>query len=232
MTTASSTQPSGPLPRRVFDAHHRLAIATAAAAIAGFLLQGRVGGPTLIVAIWNVFGGVSLCLMWAVILTQDPFEMRRAVRLQDSSRTFLFVVVVVAAVASLLAVGMMLGEAKSLPASRLGGPRDPVGCHGGGLGGALVHTVFALRYAHHYYEGAADGARDSVTGGLIFPEEANPDFLDFTYFSFVVGMTCQVSDVQISNRALRRTCLCQGIISFAFNTAILALVINIVAGML
>jgi len=220
-----------PWPWNTWDAHYRLALALAAALVAGVFVRGRTGAATGLIAVWDVFAATNLLLVWAVILTQDPFEMRRAVRLEDASRTFIFIVVVVAAAASLLAAFANLGPAKDLPRGRLAG-HLLLSVGAVGLSWALVHTVFAMRYAHYYYEGAREGARDQVRGGLIFPQEPHPDYLDFAYFAFVVGMTCQVSDVQISRRALRRMALWHGLIAFGFNTAILALFVNIVAGIL
>jgi len=69
-------------------------------------------------------------------------------------------------------------------------------------------------------------------GGLIFPGDRPPNYLDFAYFSFVIGMTCQVSDVQITSRRMRRISLFHSVLSFGFNTLILALLINTVSGLL
>ncbi len=93
-----------------------------------------------------------------------------------------------------------------------------------GLSWAAIHTTFALHYAHEYYRG--------TVGGLAFPGDGKeePDYWDFVYFSFVIGMTAQVSDVGITDRIIRRTATVHGIVSFVFNTALLALTINIVAG--
>ena len=84
-----------------------------------------------------------------------------------------------------------------------------------------------MHYAHGFY---SDGDQSSF-GGLEFPNEKEPDFLDFAYFSFVIGMTCQVSDVQISSQEMRRLALVHGLLSFLFNTLILALAINLASGL-
>jgi uncharacterized membrane protein len=94
----------------------------------------------------------------------------------------------------------------------------------------MTHTTFAFRYAHEYYESGPDGA--DITGGLEFPGEKRPDYLDFLYFSLVLGMTFQVSDVQITARKFRRLAAVHGLLSFLFNTIILALTVNIAAGLL
>jgi uncharacterized membrane protein len=85
----------------------------------------------------------------------------------------------------------------------------------------LIHTVFTLRYAHLYFE-----ALDAPFA-LEFPHMAErPDYLDFAYFSFVIGMAAQTADVGIVSRRIRRTALLHGIIAFAFNTAVVALTIG------
>ena len=93
------------------------------------------------------------------------------------------------------------------------------------LSWAAVHTAFALHYAHEFYRGAKPG-------GLQFPsgdQHVDADYWDFVYFSFVIGMTAQVSDVGITDKIIRRTATVHGIISFVFNTALVALMVNIAA---
>jgi uncharacterized membrane protein len=94
----------------------------------------------------------------------------------------------------------------------------------------MTHTTFALRYAHEYYE--VEHGAAGISGGLDFPGEKRPDYLDFVYFSLVLGMTFQVSDVQITARKFRRMAAVHGLLSFLFNTIILALTVNIAAGLL
>jgi uncharacterized membrane protein len=95
----------------------------------------------------------------------------------------------------------------------------------------LLHAVFGLRYAHKYYGDSEIDAKKHA-GGLKFPDEVRPDYRDFAYFSYVIGMTCQVSDVAVTSREMRRLVLLHGILSFAFNTVILALTINTVSSLL
>ena len=93
----------------------------------------------------------------------------------------------------------------------------------------LLQTAFALHYARVYYRRGPDGA---AAGGLAFPGGREPDYLDFLYFSAVVGMTSQVSDVAVTHRHLRRLTLVHGLLSFAFNLIVLALAINVFASSL
>jgi len=94
----------------------------------------------------------------------------------------------------------------------------------------VTHVVFALRYAHEYY-GRTLGAM-KIDAGLEFPGDDAPDYWDFLYFAIVVGMTFQVSDVQITSRKLRRLVIVHGLLSFLFNTVIVALTVNIAAGLM
>jgi uncharacterized membrane protein len=93
----------------------------------------------------------------------------------------------------------------------------------------MTQTLFAFRYAHEFYEADEDGR---IVGGLQFPGEERPDYWDFFYFALVLGMTFQVSDVQITSRKLRRLAAAHGLLGFLFNTVIIALTVNIAAGLL
>jgi len=214
-----------------WDAHHRLFFSAAVAVCVAVATQGRLRVPVQMVAVWNAFSLCVLALAWARIVTARPRESLKTAKLQDSSQRTIFLFVVLAACASVLAVGYLLGTAAQ-------------GRHGGRLletvalafatvvcSWSLIHTLFALHYAHIYYGDSGDPNVARHAAGLIFPDEPAPDYLDFAYFSFVVGMTCQVSDVQISGRRLRRWALVHGLLAFAFNTAILALSINVVSSL-
>ena len=93
----------------------------------------------------------------------------------------------------------------------------------------VMQATFAMRYAHEYYQ-RSDGAH--LDGGLQFPSDDDPDYWDFTYFSVVLGMTFQVSDVQIASRKLRRVATLHGFLGFVFNTVIIAVTVNIASGFL
>ena len=93
----------------------------------------------------------------------------------------------------------------------------------------VMQATFAVRYAHEYYE-RSDGTHPD--GGLQFPSDDEPDYWDFTYFSVVLGMTFQVSDVQIASRRLRRVATLHGFLGFVFNTVIIAVTVNIASGFL
>lgn len=94
----------------------------------------------------------------------------------------------------------------------------------------MVHTMYTMHYAHIYYDNDEDD-ENKHAGGLEFPSENCPDYLDFAYFAFVIGMTFQVSDVEISSRKIRRVVLFHGLLSFGLNTFVVALAINLIAGL-
>lgn len=211
------------------DAHYRLFIALGAAIAAFFLLQNKHPLPELILFTWITFAAVVIVLDWAIILTSHPREVRRIAKLQDFGRSLIFLFVVSASVASIGAIIFLLKSAKG---------------HSGSVSGHillaitavviswwLVHTIFTLLYAHQFYNTSKEGGASKVVGGLEFPGNDEPDYLDFVYFSFVVGMTFQVSDVVISSRKIRRYCLIHALLSFMFNTAILALSMNVISGL-
>jgi uncharacterized membrane protein len=230
MNTSSKPGASPPSSRYALDAHHRFLVGCVVAALTFLGLQGRVTFPTQLVVAWNAFALAILALAWVFISSRDPYEARRNARLQDSSATFLFVLVISAATASLVAVGLLLGSAKNLAPPGLAW-HIALSVTAIVLSWLLVHTLFALRYAHLFFQDAREMERHAISGGLIFPGKESPGYSDFAYFSFVIGMTCQVSDVQVSSSKIRRLALVHGLISFAFNTAILAMFVNIIAGL-
>jgi len=230
MKTSSPSGASPTASRYALDAHHRVLASCIVAVAAFFGLHGHASLPTQLVMVWMAFALTTVVLAWVVILTKDPYEVRRDARLQDASATFLFVLVIGAALASLLAVGLLLGLAKGLSPQGLA-EHIALSITAVIISWMLVHTVFTLRYAHSFFEDARKVERHAITGGLIFPGKESPVYSDFAYFSFVIGMTCQVSDVQVATSKMRRLALMHGLISFAFNTAILAMFVNIIAGL-
>jgi uncharacterized membrane protein len=178
---------------------------------------------------WDAFGVTTLVLIWTAIYTADTERIRAVAASEDLSRLLSFVFVLVAAGASLLAVVVLLSTSHGLPPATLL-RHIALSVVAVGTSWLLVHTVFTLRYAHTYYDTKPDG---SDVGGLDFPGgDKEPGYLDIAYFAFVVGMTAQTADVSISGRAQRRLALLHGLISFGFNTALVALVISGVGGVL
>jgi uncharacterized membrane protein len=213
------------------DARHRIAIAMFLAAIAFFAVHGSFRFSTVTIVTWDVFAGTVLIFAWLTIITTPPEKLRARAKQQDVSRTVIFIFVVIAACVGLFAVVFLLRTNRgqdlvaNLPARLILTLLAVV------FAWLLVHTVFGLRYAHIYY-GDRDEAGTQHAGGLVFPGENSPNYMDFAYFSFVIGMTSQVSDVTITSREMRRLVLLHGILSFGFNTVILALTISTASGLL
>ena len=206
------------------DAHHRLLIAAVVAAVVAVFLPHRMQWSTRILAVWDAYVYTVLGLIWATILTAEPKEVVARAKLEDNSRAAIFIFVIAAACASVFAVPAELGTAKGLGHAQAGAHvlfaiLTVVSSW------VLIHTVFTLRYAHIFY----DSDDSKPPGGLNFPDETEPDYLDFSYFSFVIGMTSQVSDVTISASSIRRLALVHGLISFVFNVVIIALTLNALA---
>jgi uncharacterized membrane protein len=187
--------------------------------------------PPIIRATWGWDFAVLVLIGWilAMMATSTRDHMRRRAARQDLGRWVILLAIIAGALVSMFALAYIQKTFKATPDG------DPVIylltiVATIVLSWLLVHTVFALHYAHGYYGPSEDeDDADGLVGGLEFPSESQPDYWDFMYFSYVVGMTSQVSDVQISGRDLRRLALIHGVVSFFFNTIILALTINIVA---
>ncbi|MGZ3944298.1 MAG: DUF1345 domain-containing protein [Mucilaginibacter sp.] len=211
------------------DAHHRVMISLVVAAIVFPLTYSTVSLPSTILITWMAFALSAILLIWITILSSHPREVQRIAKLQDSSRAMLFGFVITASMVSLLAVYFLLKSAKGHTANVSG--HILLAMAAVFVSWWLVHTIFTMRYAHMYYDTVADDGTPKKGGGLQFPDETQPDYLDFVYFSFVIGMTFQVSDVEISSRHIRRLAWLHGLISFIFNTAIVALSINVISGL-
>ncbi len=207
-----------PLPVRVVYARPRTFIAVAIGIAAFVLLPETLRLVTRLVAGWDAFAALYLVLAYSsMMLRCDVAHIRRSAVLQDDGRFLILMVTALGAFASLAAIVFELGASKHSASGLILATATIV------LSWAAVHTAFALHYAHEFY-------RDSKAGGLQFPSgdvHVEADYWDFVYFSFVIGMTAQVSDVGITDRIIRRTATVHGIISFVFNTALIALMVNI-----
>lgn len=214
-----------------FDAHHRVAVALAVAVLTFGICSRRLPLPVSLIASWDGFALCSLALAWAGMIFTDPGIRVREAHLQDSSRAAICGCVIFAAAAGLFGAGLLLGSAKGLSGGEAGW-HVALAALTVVSSWLLVHTVLALHYAHICYHIAEESREKPPSVGVVFPNEPQPDFLDFAYFSFVIGMTCQVSDVQITSRRIRRITLLHSLLSFGFNTVILALSLNLASALL
>ncbi|QOZ80084.1 DUF1345 domain-containing protein [Bradyrhizobium sp. CCBAU 53351] len=206
-------------PVRLIYARPRTFIAVAAGILVGLLLPGSYRLVTRLLFGWDALIAVYLVLVYAMMLCNDHQHIRRSAAMQDDGRFLILLVTATGAFASIAAIVSELGT------PHRGVWELTIAIATIALSWAAVHTTFALHYAHDYYRGAKPG-------GLQFPsgdKEDHADYWDFVYFSFVIGMTAQVSDVGITDKTIRRTATAHGIVSFIYNTALLALTVNIAA---
>ncbi|MFL5078607.1 MAG: DUF1345 domain-containing protein [Microvirga sp.] len=213
---------------RAFRARPRLLVSTLVAIAAAALLPARFALSSRLLLAWDVGASLYLILAFVMMARSAVADMRRRAGSQDEGAIFILLVTSVAAVASLAAIAIEL--------------------HGSGGAGAegkpfrialagvtilcswlFVHTSFALHYAHEFY---GEG-RDERIGGLRFPEpNYDPDYWDFLYFAANLGAAAQTSDVMVTGQSMRRLVLAHTILSFLFNTTILALAVNVGASLL
>ena len=210
------------------DAHHRLMIALSVSLVTFLIVFKLYSTPALILITWISFAMVIIILDWIIISTSHPREVRKIAKMQDSSRAAIFLTVQAASLASLVAIVFLLKSTKNHSKTN---EHILLAIAAVIVSWWLVHTIFTLLYAHLYYDTDTDAGEIKKIGGLEFPGKEEPDYLDFVYFSFVIGMTFQVSDVEISSRQIRRFTLLHALMSFAFNTVILALSINVISGL-
>ena len=192
------------------------------------ILSGS-GWAVRLVAGWNAGALTTLSLAWSLIWTCDPHRTRLRAASEDPGRNAVWGIVLGASTLSLFSSAYVLRRAQTL-APRYEGLLIILCLAAVVIAWCLTHTAYTLRYAHLYYrDDDEDGAGD---GGLTFPGSTLPDYFDFAYFAFTVGMCFQVSDVTITSKPFRRAVLVHSVLSFAYNTAILALAMNLVAGLL
>ncbi|CCD84929.1 conserved membrane protein of unknown function [Bradyrhizobium sp. ORS 285] len=209
------------LPRglRIIYARPRTFLSLGIAAVSFFLLPSALRLITRLLISWDIFTAIYLVLVAVMMLRSEHQHIRRKAVMQDDGRFVILLVTALGAFASIAAIVFELG------ASKRDAPALTLSLLTVSLSWVAVHATFALHYAHDYYRGAKPG-------GLQFPsgdKDEHADYWDFVYFSFIIGMTAQVSDVGITDKVIRRTATVHGIISFVYNTALVALMVNIAA---
>ncbi|WP_407484660.1 DUF1345 domain-containing protein [Elizabethkingia anophelis] len=172
---------------------------------------------------WLGFAITYISICWITIFKMSVTEIIRKASIEDGSKTFVFLLVILASFACLFTVLLMVMGFNDKNISQWFMVLIAVGSMISSW--ALVHTLYTFHYAHLYYK--TKGGK-----GLDYPGDEKPDYLDFAYFSFVMGCTFQVSDVEISSKEIRRVALFHGLLSFALNTFVVALTINIIAGLI
>jgi uncharacterized membrane protein len=203
----------------------RMLLSVAFSVIAYFLIPSGTQLLLQVMMIWIVFSFVFTLSDWIVLFNRPIDKIKKVAQQEDGSRVFVYTMIVLSSFAGLFAVLLLLISGEMSTEQRYA--LVPLAVLSMLLSWIMVHTVFAFHYAHLYY-----GDEDQQAGGgLNFPGDEAPDYIDFAYFSLVIGCTFQVSDVEISSRSIRRRVLLHTLISFALNTFVVALTINLIAGL-
>ncbi len=214
-------------PMRIVRGHIKLFVAALAILVLFPFLPGDWRMSTRLLVAWDF--GTAIYLVMALRVIRD-FDLRRVqihAEETDEGGAALLLITVATALASIAAIVIELGNARAMKLPDIQQNAFILAAITVVLSWTLIHTIFALHYTHIYYRGPGIHGR-----GLAFPGDTEPDYWDFIYFSFVVGMTFQVSDVQVTGKRLRRLVVAHGIVSFMFNVAILALTVNIGANLI
>jgi uncharacterized membrane protein len=211
---------------RFLVARRRLLLSVAAGAVLLFVLPPSLRPATRYLLAWNVTAAIYVGFAFWMIAHSTDDTCRRRAALYDERDWAIIVLVVASAAASFGAIFTELAAIRSLkspPLSSLLITGTTVV-----LSWTFTHVIFTMHYANLYYRPGADGP----PGGLIFPGQRAPDYRDFLYYSFVIGCAMQTADVETVSPAMRLMSLVHGVVAFAFNTAILALAINVGASLL
>lgn len=220
----ANAKPYHRLPRfvRIVRARPRLFLSAIIGLVVIAALPGDWRLATRALIGWDVGVMLYLAAAYEIMGRAEIAHIRRRAAIEDEGQFGILALTVIAALASIGAIVALLGTPQA------GAVRDPLMLGLATLtivlSWAFIHTIFALHYAHEFY-GGKGGKQD----GLQFPGGEKPDYWDFVYFSFVIGMTSQVSDVTIAAKPIRRTVAAHGVIAFLFNVALLALTVNIAA---
>ena len=220
-------------PIRIIQSRPRLFICVFAGLLALLVMPGSWPQATRMLLAWNIGTWGYVLLVWHMISGATPSNIRQRAQVQDEGQFPILFLSTLAAIVSLGAIVLQLGTVKEMA----GLPKALAIILSGvtiASSFAFIHIMFTLHYAHDYYaEWRAEKAKPAAErGGLSFPGTTNPDYVDFLYFAFVIGVAAQTADVATTSRHMRAVALVHGIVSFFFNTTVLALTINIAAGLI
>ena len=220
-----------PLPVRFVQLHNKLLIAAAIGIIVSLVLPEAFKAPARILIGWDAALVIYLALAYAMMRRAEIDHIRKRAAEEDEGAGFILLLSIASTAASFVAIAFALGGIKSGQASVIPGG---VAAHVVLaittilLSWAFVHTIFTFHYAHEFYS----DRRDGEIGGLKFPHDDKPDYRDFLYFSLVIGMTSQTSDVNICSKVMRRMAALHGVLAFFFNLTVIALTINMVSNLI
>lgn len=206
----------------------RVYFAAIAGTLAFFVCPSDVPGMVRTSIAWDASGLVYLLLAFRLMYSCGADHIKAVAEVRDDSRLVILTVILLAIGASFVAIAQLIGHARQPSIDS----RDQIFLAGLAIltiitSWSVTQVAFALHYAHEYYRPGKGGHAH----GLIFPECDVPDYWDFLYFSTSIGATSQTSDTSIRSRSLRRLVTLHAVIAFFFNTAVLALTVNIAASL-
>jgi uncharacterized membrane protein len=181
------------------------------------------------VAAYDVGAIALVAVLWTFGMHRHPGDTQSRAAVEDPGRNIVLAVVLFSVIVGLASAVVILGRGPHVASLNEKIVVYVLGLVAVVVGWVVIQTFFLFRYAHLFY--FDDDDDNEADRGLAFPGTKDPNDYDFAYFSFVIGMTYQVSDVQITDPGIRRVVLMHALISFAYNTAIVALVINLLSGL-
>lgn len=208
-------------------ATHRLLIVVLTGFGSYFLIPGDLSPIVRLALSWVLAGGLYLTLTYIMMYFSTKENMLDLSKKEDDGAAMILLIIVLASVSSLVTIVIILSGIKTLPFNIA--VRHVVLVLATYIVSWLyVHTAFALHYAHAYYQ-EFEKAQEAP---LLFASKLKPTYVDFLYFSMVIGMTCQTADVNIASSRIRFLVMIQGMTAFAFNASLLALAINLISGVI
>ncbi len=190
-----------------------------------FIFKGSMAVIFSFICAWCIFAFLFLISAWLIIFHRKISEIKERAQSDDVSKLLIIIITVISSLASIVTILLLVFS------SNIMGRREVltiVVCFFSIiLSWLMVHTALAFHYANLYYH----NEKFKQKPGLQFPEDDDPDYVDFAYFSIVIGMTFQVSDVVINDKKMRRLVLLHSVVSFILNTFLVALTVNFIAGL-
>ena len=213
-----------PLMVRLFAARPRLTASALIGLGVVFIMPHTFRPTTRILVGWDVGALLYLMFVFAMVRNAPVSEIKKRAAIYDEGGVSFLILALLAVSASFIAIFAELAHTKAMVEREAGA--IALAAVTVVLSWSLTHVMFALHYAHLYYRGG-----HQPSGGILMPEHDEPDYSDFLYFSFVIGCASQTADISSTTRPMRKVMTIHGIVSFFFNAAILALTINIAAGL-
>ena len=203
----------------------RLTIGAIAGLTTYALLTPEITQAARLALSWSAAGGLYLALSYFMMYFSSADNMLTLSKKEDDGAAMILLIIICGAAASLFAIVIILSGLKSLPTA-LASKYIALVLSTYVISWLFIHTAFALHYAHVYYQ----EMQKTQEAPLIFAAKLNPSYVDFLYFSIVIGLTCQTADVNIASSRMRFLVMIQGMTAFAFNASLLALAINLISG--